>query len=259
MTESRASVWLRELEWHRGGPEATFLDVQLVPLTDAGGVVLGVSISFTDVTRFHQLRLEVETANRQLAAAYEELQSANEELETTNEELQSTVEELETTNEELQSTNEELETMNEELQSANDELQGSNEQLRDRTGEVTDLNSFMESVLGSFDAAVIVLDRQLVVTVWTPQAYELWGLRADETVGRHLLELDSGLPVEELHDWLHAVLSGEEPTVVGEGIRAVNRRGRQVELRVSVTPLPSLSPAPGPAGVLLVLEDVRGG
>jgi two-component system CheB/CheR fusion protein len=254
VTESRAPVWLREVEWRRTGPDVMYVDVHLMPLLDGNGEVLAVSISFTDVTRFRQLRVEVETSNRQLELAYEELQSTNEELETTNEELQSTVEELETTNEELQSTNEELETMNEELQSANDELQSTNEELRDRTIEITDLNAFMESILGSVGAAMIVLDRDLIVQVWTRQAHELWGLRADETVGQHLLNLDSGLPTAELHPWLRAVITGQQPAVLGRRIWAVNRRGRHVHLRVTVTALQTDSDHP--AGALILMEDV---
>jgi two-component system, chemotaxis family, CheB/CheR fusion protein len=187
-----------------------YVDVHLMPLLDNNGELLGVSLSFTDVTRFHQLRLEVEAANRQLELAYEELQSTNEELETTNEELPSTVEELETTNEELQSTIEELESMNAELQSANDELQTSNEQLRDRTLEISDLNMFLDSVLGRLEAAVIVVDGDFNVRVWTRQAHELWGLRADETVGQHLLNFDGGLPTAELRPWLRVVITGEQ-------------------------------------------------
>jgi two-component system CheB/CheR fusion protein len=254
VTESRAPVWLREVEWRRTGPDVMYVDVHLMPLLDGNGEVLAVSISFTDVTRFRQLRVEVETSNRQLELAYEELQSTNEELETTNEELQSTVEELETTNEELQSTNEELETMNEELQSANDELQSTNEELRDRTIEITDLNAFMESILGSVGAAMIVLDRDLIVQVWTRQAHELWGLRADETVGQHLLNLDSGLPIAELHPWLRAVITGQQPAVLGRRMWAVNRRGRHVHLRVTVTALQTDSDHP--AGALILMEDV---
>jgi two-component system, chemotaxis family, CheB/CheR fusion protein len=245
---------LREVEWRRTGPDVMYVDVHLMPLLDGNGEVLAVSISFTDVTRFRQLRVEVETSNRQLELAYEELQSTNEELETTNEELQSTVEELETTNEELQSTNEELETMNEELQSANDELQSTNEELRDRTIEITDLNAFMESILGSVGAAMIVLDRDLIVQVWTRQAHELWGLRADEAVGQHLLNLDSGLPTAELHPWLRAVITGQQPAVLGRRMWAVNRRGRHVHLRVTVTALQTDSDHP--AGALILMEDV---
>jgi two-component system CheB/CheR fusion protein len=245
---------MHEVEWRRIGADPTYLDVHVVPLLDAAGEVIGASLSFTDVTRFRQLRMEAESANRQLETAYEELQSTNEELETTNEELQSTVEELETTNEELQSTNEELETMNEELQSANDELQLTNEELRDRTLEISDLNGFMQSILSSLQAAVVVLDRDLVVQVWSRQAHEMWGLRQDEAIGHHLLNLDSGLPTTQLHPWLRSVITGQLPAVLGQRVQAVNRRGRMVDLRITVTALQS--DAAEPTGALLLMEDV---
>lgn len=257
VVETQAPMWLREVEWRRAGPDPTYVDIHLVPLLGAGGAIEGTSISFFDVTRFRELRVEVEAANRQLEAAYEELQSTNEELETTNEELQSTVEELETTNEELQSTNEELETMNEELQSANDELQASNDQLRIRTGEVTGLNAFMQSILSSLEGAVIVVDRDLSVQVWTSGAHDLWGLRDDEAVGRPLLELDTGLPVRELEPWLWSVVRGQENAVVGRHLEAVNRRGRTVQLRISVTPLRGVGGAV--TGALVLMEDATPG
>ena len=144
--------------------------------------------------------------------------------------------------------------MNEELQSTNEELQTTNDELRDRTLEITDLNIFMDSILGSLGAAVIVLNRDLVVQVWTRQAHELWGLRADETVGHHLLNLDSGLPSSELHPWLRAVITGQEPAILGRQIAAVNRRGRHVALRVTVTALQGDSERP--AGALILMEDV---
>ena len=253
-TATRAPVVLHEVEWRRSGPEQVFVDIQIVPLLNGDGTMVGASISFTDVSPFRQLRVEVEAANRQLEVAYEELQSTNEELETTNEELQSTVEELETTNEELQSTNEELETMNEELQSANDEMQSTNDQLSERTREVAELNAFMQSILGSFEAAMIVVDPSLRVQVWTPQAYELWGLRSDETIGVALPDLDSGLPTRRLQGWLAPVLTGLGPSVVGQRVEAVNRRGRPVSLRVTVTPLRSDSSLP--SGALVLMEEV---
>jgi two-component system CheB/CheR fusion protein len=240
VTATRAPVVLREVEWRRSVSEQLFFDIQIVPLLGEARTMVGASISFSDVTRSRELRVEVEAANRQLEVAYEELQSTNEELETTNEELQSTVEELETTNEELQSTNEELETMNEELQSANDEMQSTNDELNDRTREIAELNAFTESILGSFEAAMIVVDAQQKVQVWTPQAYELWGLRSDEAVGAELLQLDSGLPVERLHVLLGSVLAGRQPSVVGERLQGVDRRGRSVVLEKMPTPSPDV-------------------
>lgn len=251
--EDRRIVSLQEVEWQRGAnADTTYWDIQLVPLVDGAGAVLGASISFTDVTRYRELQSEVETTNRQLETAYEELQSTNEELETTNEELQSTIEELETTNEELQSTNEELETMNEELQSANDELQTTNEQLREQTLAVNDANDFTQAILDSLDAAVIVVDRDLVVQVWSRQAEELWGLRETETVGHHILNLDSGMPVTSLHPWLRSVINGQESGISGQHLTAINRRGRTVRLRATVT---AMTEGTGPRGGGLILFE----
>jgi two-component system CheB/CheR fusion protein len=249
--ESGISAWLRDVDWHRSANERLVVDIQLVPLADARARLLGTAIIFNDLSRFRQLQDELEATNRQLETAYEELQSTNEELETTNEELQSTVEELETTNEELQSTNEELETMNEELQSMNDELQATNEELRDRTSEISSLNQFMESILGSLDAAVIVLNREQIVQVWNRQAEDLWGLREHETVGAHFLNLDSGLPTERLKPLIRDVISGGSAAAEVD-IDAINRRGRSIVLRVSVTPL--MSNGDEPTGALLLME-----
>ncbi len=252
--ETSDTVALRDVRWQPRGGKASYLDVQMIPLRDGRDNVLGLSLTFSDSTRLHELQIEIETTNRQLESAYEELQSTNEELETTNEELQSTVEELETTNEELQSTNEELETMNEELQSTNDELQLSNEQLRDRSFAVTQLNEFMQSIFNSLDAAVIVVNRDLVVQVWSRQAEELWGLREPETIGQDLLSLDSGLPIDIVRPWVMKVVSATEPGIYGQHLRAVNRRGRTVDLRATITAMVTDSRVP--TGALLLFEEL---
>jgi two-component system, chemotaxis family, CheB/CheR fusion protein len=232
----RRSIWVREVEWARNDGKQ-WLDIQIVPLHDKDGILAGTSVYFNDVSQLRQLQRELEYAHRQLETAYEELQSTNEELETTNEELQSTVEELETTNEELQSTNEELETMNEELQSMNDELQTSNDELRERTAQVDDLNVFMRSILGSLEAGVAVVDHELKVQVWNTRMEELWGVRNDEAVGQYLLNLDIGLPVEELRPTLRQVLTEDGSDQPIQMVRAVNRRGRSIDVQVTISPL----------------------
>ena len=71
----RAARRFGYVRWSGAVTHSAYVDVNLVPLLDTAGEVLGVSISFTDVTRFRQLRVEVETANRQLELAYERTQS----------------------------------------------------------------------------------------------------------------------------------------------------------------------------------------
>ncbi len=249
--DERRDVWLREIEWSRSPGERAWFDVQVIPLGSVDRAV-GVSIHFHDVTRHRRLHDELEETHRHLETAYEELQSTNEELETTNEELQSTVEELETTNEELQSTNEELETMNEELQSMNDELQSMNEELRDRTTALNDVNGYFDSVLTSLQAGVIVVDPELRVRTWNRQAEDLWGLRSDEVLGQHLLNLDIGLPAELVLPLVREALA--DPDVPRHGdLAARNRRGRDVTVRLVCTGMARA--AGGPAGVVLVMSE----
>jgi two-component system, chemotaxis family, CheB/CheR fusion protein len=232
---SREPVWLRGVERRRPGQEPDVFDVQVLPLYREDESLLGTTIVFEDISRYTRLQRELEYSNRQLETAYEELQSTNEELETTNEELQSTVEELETTNEELQSTNEELETMNEELQSMNDELNTTNEELRTTTDEVAALNKFMAGVLGSFRAGVVVVDADFRVLAWNAAAEELWGVREDEARGQYVLSLDIGLPVAELQPLLERQITGAAPPHETLDLAAVNRRGRPVGVRVTVS------------------------
>jgi two-component system CheB/CheR fusion protein len=227
----RRAVRVKDVEWQRGPGELIALELHVSPLLLQNDTV-GVSVVFHDVTTSHRLMGELANANRQRENADEELQSTTEELETTNEELQSTVEELETTNEELQSTNEELETTNEELQSTNDELQTINNTLRDRTSELDDLNEFLESILTSLRAGVVVVDLEMRVMAWNAGAEELWGLRREEAQGEHVLNLDIGLPVAELRPLVRPALA--DPTYVSElDLQAVNRRGRQVVVRIA--------------------------
>jgi two-component system CheB/CheR fusion protein len=235
-------IELRDVEWLRpsGGGEPGYYDISVIPLFGTPGELIGVGVSFVDVTRYRRVRDELSYANTELERAYEELQSLNEELETTNEELQSTNEELETTNEELQSTNEELETMNEELQSTNDELQVINDELRGRTEELDQVNGFLGTVLRSLGSAVIVLTEELRVRVWSPGAEDLWGLRPEEADARDFLSLDIGLPTAEIAPWLRRVLvrAAESGTATID-LSALNRRGKTVELRVAASPMRS--------------------
>jgi two-component system, chemotaxis family, CheB/CheR fusion protein len=232
----RHAVTLREVEWPNGS-DLRFVDVQVTPLLTTTGEQVGAGITFTDVTRYRQLQQALQESRREIETAYEELQSTVEELETTNEELQSTNEELETTNEELHSTNEELETTNEELHSTNEELETMNEELLTRGRELNEANAFLDAVLGSLEAGVVIVDSDLQVQAWNHGAHELWGLSPDEAVGQHFLNLDIGLPIDRLRSPIKTALGAEADCVPPVRLEAVNRRGRQLEVVVTLTPL----------------------
>ncbi len=250
--DHRRPVFLKDVECDAPTRERRWFDVQIVPLAEGSGRPIGISVTFSDVSRVQELQNQLTRSKQDLETAYEELQSTNEELETTNEELQSTVEELETTNEELQSTNEELETMNEELQSTNEELHAINEEVRQRGDDLRDANSLLESILTGVRSGVIVLDRELHVIAWNRQSEDLWGLRADEVRGQNFLNLDIGLPSDQLRASIRACLGGEND---GAAIRiaATNRRGKPIACRITGSPL--IGANREPRGVILVIDE----
>jgi two-component system CheB/CheR fusion protein len=146
--------------------------------------------------------------------------------------------------------------MNEELQSTNEELQTMNDELRQRSREVEELNAFLEAVFTSVRTAVVVVDLDFTVRVWNLHAEELWGLRADEVRDRNLLNLDIGLPVDRLREPIKDCM-GQGAPVADVSVTGHNRRGRQVDCTIAVTPL--LDQAGAVHGALLVIDEAAAG
>ena len=203
----RHAVAVRGVEW-RSGTDALWFDVVFQPIVNAAGALEGTSVAFVDVTAQRRFQEDLQRSKIDLDTAYEGLQSA--------------VEELETTNEELQSTNEELETINDEL--------------RQRTTELHGVNGFLESILTSLNSALVVVDSDMRIQVWNRHAHDLWGLRAEEVEGQHLMNLDIGLPLDRLQKPLRASLVTDHGPQQLD-LQAVNRRGRAITCDVRITPL----------------------
>jgi two-component system CheB/CheR fusion protein len=250
----RRLLSVRGVEWRIVPDSTRYLDLVITPLIASTGNMLGVAITFSDVTGLRELENELNKSRAELETAYEEVQSTNEELETTNEELQSTNEELETLNEELQSTNEELETMNEELQSTNEELETVNDEMRERTDELNQSNDFLESILTGVRVGVMVVDKTLRIREWNRKSEDMWGLRQSEVEGQNFLGLDIGLAINTLTQPVSACLAGEKDfqELV---LPARNRRGKTISCRVTCSPLKSKTD--GIRGAILLMEEQK--
>ncbi len=233
--KERQPLRLRDIKRILPNGTTQYLEVTIIPLFSKEAAQ-GVSINFSDVTQAVELQQQLHRVHHELETAYEELQSTNEELETTNEELQSTVEELETTNEELQSSNEELETMNEELQSTNEQLRATNDTLNVQANKLDRLNIHLNGILGSLDSAVVLVDTELRILYWNRAAEELWGLRAGEVRDQALLDLDIGLPLDQVEPAVHAVMAGTRDNQL-LSVDAINRRGRNIHCHIRASAL----------------------
>jgi two-component system, chemotaxis family, CheB/CheR fusion protein len=245
-------VRVSSVERRMSPDEVQYWDIHIQPLWGSDGLSAGVILMFIDATIATRVQLELKRNREDLDTAHEELQSTNEELETTNEELQSSIEELETTNEELQSTNEELETTNEELQSGNEELETMNEEMRARTSELDEARTFLEGVLFSVAAGVVVLDKSLLVRSWNKGAEELWGLRADEVRNQPFFSLVFGLPTAEIHTVVQECLATGRRTGPIH-VAAINRIGRSITCTVTCSPLKSNGAG---EGAVLLMEEL---
>jgi two-component system CheB/CheR fusion protein len=248
----RHPITLTNVERYQTNSEVQHLDLRVIPLQHNDQTILGVTISFNDITRQIKLQTALQRSRQELETTNEELQSTNEELETTNEELQSTNEELETTNEELQSTNQEMETMNEEMQSANEELQTINHELSDRTCELDQTNIFLTSILGSLQMGMVVLDSSFNILIWNQTVEDMWGLRTDEVMNKSWFSLDIGLPVEQLRNPIRDIISCKKKfqEII---INATNRRGKKIQCYLACSPLMNGTVE----GVIIMMTDIE--
>lgn len=140
----------------------------------------------------------------------------------------------------------------------NDELHYSNQALRERQEEVDRLNQFMTSVLSSMSSGIVVVDSDMTVLAWNSVAEDLWGIRTDEALGAHLMNLDIGLPVEQLRQPIRAQFSTNNSAPHTLVLDAVNRRGRGVQVRVTLTSLHDHG-FPTPAAVIAMEPRPEGG
>ena len=232
----RHPITLTNIERYQPNSETQYLDVRIIPLQDTDQTILGVTVTFNDISRYIKLQSALQRSRQELETTNEELQSTNEELETTNEELQSTNEELETTNEELQSTNQEMEAMNEELHSANEQLRAINQELSDRTYELDRTNTFMSSILSCLQIGMVVIDTNFNILIWNHAVEDMWGLRQEEVINKSWFSLDIGLPVEQLRVPIRDIVSNKKKfqEVL---INGTNRRGKQIRCYIAFSPL----------------------
>lgn len=163
----------------------------------------------------------------QLAAAREYQQSVVEKLEAANEELRSASEETLSANEELQSTNEELETSKEELQSANEELTTLNDELQHKNLDLGQLNSDLANVITGVNIPLAIVDANLRLRRFTPQAEKLLSVVAGD-VGRRITDFKLMVEVTDLERVLLSVIDTLSP--MDEEVR--DAEGRWYSMRV---------------------------
>ncbi len=195
-----------------GSGDSLFAVISFERLQTNGSRLADPGVEAVDDYRVMELEQE-------LAATREHLQTVIEELETSNEELQSVNEELQAANEELQSSNEELETSNEELQSTNEELMTVNEELQSKSAELAAANSDLENIQNSVGLALVMVDKDLRITRFTPLATRIFAVLEGD-IGQNIMGVSCSLSITNLRSGVSQVLNAGtvfEEEVAGDG------------------------------------------
>ena len=183
----------------------------------------------------HELLVSQDTLRRSLV----ELQAVNEELEASSEELQAA-------SEELQASNEELQASNEELQATNEELGTLNQELTVRGDDLQVLNTDLENIQESLSQGMVIVNRDLLVTRFTPVAVRVFAL-LDSDIGKSLLSAPTTVDIPGFEATLRDVIDGGPRTSIEAG-------DDRISYLVQV--LPYLAPDGRRLGAIVTLTDV---
>ena len=92
---------------------------------------------------------------------------------------------------------------------ANSELGALNTELEGRSAELKRVDAYHLGLLNSMEQSVFVTDRALIVTTWNQPSERMWGLRAEQAIGRDLAALPLGDMVRMLRPALDTALKRE--------------------------------------------------
>lgn len=85
------------------------------------------------------------------------------------------------------------------------------EALAERTADLTRDNQQLEAILSSMQNGIVIFDRALYITLINRAALALFGLKEEQAIGRHVLEVIRAAPIERA---LQAVTRSGRPEVV---------------------------------------------
>jgi two-component system CheB/CheR fusion protein len=220
-----------------------------------------------DTNRHQQLQQQIESfqqiqiINEQLQATVEALAKSDRALENknydwllVNEQLQTAIAQIKSTVDALEARNEDLQIKSEQLDTSNEELQLTTEELRLSTNNLNQANAFLKAIFTSLPGGFVVLNPELNIQIWNLQAEDLWGLRSDEVQGQHFLNLEIGLPVEQLRQPIQSCLTGGLE-YHEETLDAINRRGRKIQCKVTCMPLFTLKK--DIQGVIVLMQELH--
>ena len=139
-----------------------------------------------------------------------------------------------------------MQASNEELQATNEEFGTLNQQLSARSDELEQLNIDLENIQSSLSQGMVIVNRDLEVTRYTPLAVRVFALVSTD-LGKPLLSAPTTLDIPDFEAALREVVAG--------GVRRTIEAGN-VTVSYLVQILPYRAPDGGRLGAIVTLTDV---
>lgn len=119
--------------------------------------------------------------------------------------------------------------------------------------EITKLDFYNQAIINNISLALIVLDRNNLVTTWNRQAEEMWLIKADYALGRNFYEIGMGDRIPGINDALRETMK-EKRKVLLEDKEITVPRGDKKYLDLTVVPL--IDQNRELQGAILLMDDV---
>jgi two-component system CheB/CheR fusion protein len=120
-----------------------------------------------------------------------------------------------------------LETAQEELQSSNEELTTLNDEMKNRNQTLARLNDNLANLDRNIDPAVVMVDGNLRIRLFTPSAQKILNLNPSDT-GLPISNLRLAISIPDLEKTISKVIS----TLGAENREVEDEKGRSYEMRV---------------------------
>jgi two-component system CheB/CheR fusion protein len=102
--------------------------------------------------------------------------------------------------------------------------------------EIRSLDFYHQAIINTMSPALIVLNKNNVVTTWNPAAQEMWMIKSDYALGRNFYEMGMGDRITGISDAIRDALRDKNTMVLKEK-EITNHKGDKRYIDITVVPL----------------------
>ncbi len=119
--------------------------------------------------------------------------------------------------------------------------------------EIKTLDFYHQAIINTMKPALIVLNRNNIVTTWNPAAEQMWTIKSDYALGRNFYEMGMGDRIPGISDAIRDALHDRRPVVLKEK-EIVNHKGEKRYVDATVVPL--IGQNGELQGTIVMMDDV---